>query len=108
MQDLHTDHHDLQTVRKLFLHIEMPAFSDSHVYVILCKKSHNDCKKTKVVLSGLMIPLTEVTDRTLRNSHLNIDISETGHLKKYTNFGSNTEVNVSESFDAYKTRGNTR
>lgn len=108
MQDLETNSHQLQSVRKLFVHIDMPAFSDSHVYVIKCSKSVKDCKNSGFELSEIMAAITEVKDRTLRNSHLTIDIDSNGQLSKYSNFGSNIKTNLSENYEAYKTSGNTR
>lgn len=108
MQDLDTNSHNLQTVRKLFVHIDMPAFSDSHVYVIKCSKSAKDCKNSGIDLSEIMAPIAETKDRTIRNSHLIIDIGSNGQLSKYSNFGSNIKTGLSENYEAYRTNGNTR
>ncbi|CAI2377845.1 unnamed protein product [Moneuplotes crassus] len=106
IQDMDTSSHELQTVRKLFVHIEMPAFSDIHMYIIPCKKGSFECSDKEHIntLSTKSEPLTSKTHRMIRNPAIQLEIGKDGKLRSINNFRRKIKSNLSERFTAFDTR----
>jgi len=108
LQDLDTDRHHLQSVRKLFVAVDSPAFSDIHMYVIPCKMDKSQCKNTGVLLSEKVFPVTTQKSRNMKNEHLKLEFAADGTLSKINNFGESLSTDINERYTAYRMGGGTR
>jgi hypothetical protein len=105
MQDLDTESHHLQEVRKLFVPIEMPPLSHVHVYVMRCGATSSQCQNKGYKLAALSKPLKSNTARTLANSHYKVTIGGNGQLSEIDNYGSSVKSGFTERFTAFKMSG---
>jgi len=101
IQDISTESHQIHTVRKLFVHVEMPAFSNVHVYVIACTQEKEKWNKSGVILSRKAIQHSFQHSHSMKNNNLKIQIGKDGKLMKMNNFKNGIKSGLRESFTAF-------
>jgi len=105
IQELNADTHELQTIKKGFVKIRMPALSDAHL-LVFTTSNKSDCSKTGIECAKYVEHKSVSRSEELTNGIVHAHIGANGDLTQFK-FGKNN-AEIEESFTYYNTDRQTR